>query len=369
MIDGSGNFRDVDTPALLLDLDQVERNIERYQRLAASAGLTLRPHAKAHKCSAVGRIQVERGAVGLCCAKLGEAESMAACGLRNLLVTTPVVGPLKIRRLMELAGSAQIAVVADHESNIAALSQAATSAGVRLDILVEVDVGQGRTGVTPGQRAGELAAQIARSPGLQFVGLQGYQGKLQAVASLADRASLVSEAMTRLRASIESIRAAGQDCKVITGGGTGSFPIDIERRMFTELQPGSYVTMDNTYAKVVLGKESDAHPLGHPLTILATVISRPNAEKAIVDVGWKSASSDAGLPSVKGRPEWVFEFAGDEHGSIRSNVGPLSLALADRVELVPSHCDTTVNLHDRFAVHRSGRLEATWAIEGRGKSS
>lgn len=362
------HYAEVDTPALLLDLNQVEHNIDRYQRGAAAAGIQLRPHAKAHKCSAVGRIQVERGAAGLCCAKLGEAEALAPAGLRDLLVTTPVVGPLKIRRLMELARSARMSVVADDESNIAALSEAAGSAGVQLDVLVEVDIGQGRTGVPPGPRAGELAVRISRSRGLRFRGLQGYQGKLQAIVTLADRAAQVGEAMARLRSSIDGVRAAGLECAVVTGGGTGTFPIDVGLRTLTELQPGSYVTMDTTYARVALGGEGDAHPLGQPLTILATVISRPSAAKAIVDVGWKSASNDGGLPMVKGRPGLVFEFAGDEHGSIRSEAGALELALGERIELIPSHCDTTVNLHDRFTVHRSGRLEGVWAIEGRGRS-
>ena len=361
-------FTDIDTPALLLDLDQVEHNIDRYQRGAASAGLKLRPHAKAHKCSAVGRIQIERGAVGLCCAKLGEAEAMAAGGVRDLLVTTPVIGVLKIRRLVELAKSARMAVVVDDESNIAALSEAAGAADVQIDVLVEVDVGQARAGVAPGPRAGELASLVARSRRLRFRGLQGYQGKLQAVASLGDRAALVREAMAKLRVSLDGVRAAGLDCPVATGGGTGSFPIDIGLGTLTELQPGSYVTMDTAYAKVALASDGDAHPLGQPLTILASVISRPAAGKAIVDVGWKSASSDGGLPSVKDQSGLIFEFAGDEHGSIRSTAGELNLALGDRIELIPSHCDTTVNLYDRFAVHRSGRLEGFWTIEARGKS-
>ncbi|MBI4291418.1 MAG: DSD1 family PLP-dependent enzyme [Betaproteobacteria bacterium] len=361
-------FAELDTPALLLDLDQVERNIDRYQRGAASAGLQLRPHAKAHKCSAVGRIQVERGAVGLCCAKLGEAEAMAAGGVRDLLVTTPVVGGLKIRRLVDLARSAKVAVVVDDESNIAELAQAAGSAGVQIDVLVEVDVGQARAGVAPGPRAAELATVIARSRGLRFRGLQGYQGKLQAVASFSDRDALVREAMGKLRLASDGVRAAGLDCTVATGGGTGSFPIDIRLGMLTELQPGSYVTMDTAYAKVALAGEGDEHPLGQPLTILASVISKTTAGKAIVDVGWKSASSDGGLPSVKNRSDLIFEFAGDEHGSIRSSAGELNLALGDRIELIPSHCDTTVNLYDRFAVHRSGRLEGFWTIEARGKS-
>ncbi len=360
-------FAEVDTPALLLDLDQAERNIDRYQRAAKAAGIALRPHAKAHKCSAIGRIQVERGAVGLCCAKLGEAEAMAEGGVRDLLVTTPVVGPLKIRRLVDLARVARVAVVADDESNIAELSKAASALGAQLDVLIEVDVGQGRAGVLPGPRAAELARAVAASPALRFRGLQGYQGKLQAVAAIPERAALVREAMGRLAKSADAVRAAGLTCAVLTGGGTGSFPIDLGVGALNELQPGSYITMDTKYATVALGEGEQAHPLGQPLTILASVISRPSAGKAIVDVGWKSASSDGGLPAVK-EAGLVFEFAGDEHGSIGGAGSELDLALGDRIQLIPSHCDTTVNLYDRFVVHRGGRLEAYLPIEARGRS-
>lgn len=363
-----GAFEEIDTPALLLDVTQVEQNIDRYQRLATSAKVSLRPHSKAHKCAQVGRLQTQRGAVGLCCAKLGEAEAMVVEGLDELLVTTPVVGAIKIRRLVGLAHKAKLTIVVDDAANIAELASAVKASGVTLDVLIDVDVGQGRTGVPPGSKAAELAALIVRSQGLRFLGLQGYQGKLQAVADFAERTGLVKDAMTKLGESARLIREAGMECRIMSGGGTGSFPIDLKLCALNELQPGSYITMDTTYAKVQLGEDEDRHPLGHPLTILASVISRPTADRAVVDVGWKTASSDSGTPSIADDQSLAYEFAGDEHGIVRSTGGPLSLMLGDRVELIPSHCDTTVNLYDRFVVHRDGRLESSWSIEARGRS-
>ena len=357
---------EVDTPALLLDRDQLERNIDHTARRAAIAGIALRPHAKAHKSPTIGALQVASGARGLCAAKLGEAEALADGGIADLLVTTPITGARKIARLVALARRARITAVCDDAANAAELSQALTGAGLTLDMLVDVDVGQARTGVTPGEAAALLATRLAALPGLRFRGLQGYQGRLQGVASYYERKALVGEAMAKLATSRDAVRAAGLECTVLSGGGTGSFPIDLELKLLTELQPGSYVTMDSNYAKVDLG--TPAHSHGHPLTILTSVISRPTAERAVVDVGWKCASSDSGVPIVKGRADLVFEFAGDEHGIVRAAHGALTLAVGDRLELIPSHCDTTVNLYERFVMHRGGRLEGELTIAARGRS-
>jgi len=355
------SFPEVDTPALLLDLDQVERNVDRYQRAASAAGLQLRPHAKAHKTVQLGRLQIERGAIGVCCAKLAEAEALAAQGLEaSFLITTPVVDAGKIRRLVELAKRARIMLVVDGEENVAELGRT----GVTLDVLVEVDVGQGRTGVVPGAAA-RLAAMVSKQKSLRFRGLQGYQGRLQGVASLEERTALVREAMAKLAESERAVKEAGLPVEIKSGGGSGSFPIDLELKMLTELQPGSYVTMDTNYAKVDLGGD---HSLGNPLTVLTSVVSRPVPDRAVVDAGWKSASSDSGVPSLLNGDGHGFEFAGDEHGIVRRNGAPVAIAPGDRLQLIPSHCDTTVNLYDSFVIHRSGKVTGTWPIVGRGKA-
>jgi 3-hydroxy-D-aspartate aldolase len=361
-------FPDVDTPALMLDSTQVRKNIALLQSRADAAGIRLRPHVKAHKSSHIARLQMEAGAVGLCCTKLGEAEVMVANGHRDLLITSPVVGMLKIERLLQLGRAASIQVVADDELNIRELASAARAAGVDIGIVIEVDVGQGRCGVQPGPRAAELARHVISSGALTLAGVQGYQGGLQCTPLFSERSIGVRAAMDRLAMSLEELRRAGITVPVITGGGTGSFPIDIELHQLTELQPGSYVTMDATYTATEWSAAGSGPPLGQPLTVLASVVSRPTRDKAIVDAGWKAVSSDAGVPRVKDRPDLRFEFAGDEHGAIVAMTGKLGLNVGDRVELIPSHCDTTVNLYDKFVVHHAGRAEAIWPIEARGKS-
>jgi D-serine deaminase-like pyridoxal phosphate-dependent protein len=218
----------------------------------------------------------------------------------------------------------------------------------------------------PGAAAARLATLISKQPSLRFRGLQTYQGKLQGVASLEERTTLVREAMAKLGESERAVKAAGLAVEIKTGGGTGSFPIDLELKALTELQPGSYVTMDTNYAKVKLGGGDD-HPLGNPLTILASVVSRPVPERAVVDAGWKSASNDSGVPGLLGVDGHTFEFAGDEHGIIRCGGAAVGVVPGQKVQLIPSHCDTTVNLYDSFVVHRSGKVIETWPIVGRGK--
>jgi len=360
-------FPDIDTPALLLEREALQHNIDTMQARAREAGLALRPHAKAHKCLEIGRLQRDAGAVGLCCAKLGEAEVMAAGGLDDLLVTTPVAGALKIARLVDLARRARVRVVADDAANLAELDAAAQAAGVTLGVVIEIDVGQGRCGVPPGPPAAELARLVLQARGLSFEGVQGYQGGLQCVADYAARESQVGQAMEALERSLAALREAGIAVPTITGGGTGSFPIDARLRRLTEVQPGSYVTMDAAYA-AVQWTGGAAMPLARPLSILASVVSRPTRDKVIIDVGWKSANSDGMPPRCKNRPDLSFEFAGDEHGALVAASGEIDLRPGDRIELLPGHCDTTVNLYDRFVVHARGQVQAIWPIAARGKS-
>ena len=357
---------DLDTPVLLVDRGALARNVARMAALAAGAGLACRPHAKAHKCPQVARLQVEAGAAGVCCAKLGEAEVMAAAGIGDVLVTTPVVGRSKAARLVQAAREARIAAVVDDAGNAAGLAAAARTAGLRLDVLVEVDVGQGRCGVPPGQPAAELARLVAGHPWLRFRGLQGYQGALQMRPGLAGRRREVRRALDLLADSAEAVRKAGIEVETLTGGGTGSSAIDAALGGLTEIQPGSYVFMDRNY-RAIEWPGAAAPPFESALTVYAGVVSRPAADRVVLDAGWKSISGDGGPPSAVDHPEAQFAFAGDEHGAL-AFPGTAPLAVGDKVALMPSHCDTTVNLHDRFVVVGGGEVEDVWEIAARGRS-
>lgn len=358
---------ELDTPALLIDLAAFEANLETLRALTARAGIAYRPHAKAHKSPLLARKQLQAGAIGVCCAKLGEAEVMVAAGIPGILVTAEVVGPAKLRRLVATARHGDVMVVADHPAAVAELAAAAQAAGVELGVLVEVDVGQGRCGTPPGAPALALARQIADAKGLVFRGVQGYHGAIQGIVEYPRREAEARAAVGRLLETAELIRKDGLPAEIITAGGTGTLPFDAAARGLTEVQPGSYIFMDATYSRIQWNAAGDQPPFRPSLTILGTVISRPARDRAVVDVGWKAASSDSGSPVPIGVPGARFDFGGDEYGVLRFD-GTCPLELGARVEFSPSHCDTTVNLHDQYFALRDGVVEAVWPIPGRGKS-
>jgi D-serine deaminase-like pyridoxal phosphate-dependent protein len=357
---------DLDTPVLLLDREAMERNIARMRDLTARAGIKYRPHSKSHKSPVIAEMQLAAGAGGICCAKLGEAEVMAAAGIPDILITTEVVGRSKLTRLLTIAQQSRVAVVADDERNVAELAAAAQTAGVRLDVLVEVDVGQGRCGVPPGSEAARLAQVIAGSRWLRFRGLQGYQGAIQMTGGFAARETQVKESLGRLMETAELVRKAGMEVETLTGGGTGTSIIDGALHGLTELQPGSYVFMDSKY-RAIEWPGGAMQPFETSLTILGTVISRPAPDRAIVDVGLKAASSDHGPVAPVNLAGATYAFAGDEHGHLRFEGGRCPLSVGDKVTLVPSHCDTTVNLYDRYVVTKGGSVDDVWDIAARGR--
>jgi len=353
----------VDTPALVLDLDAFERNLQRMATAVAGTGVRLRPHAKSHKCPEIARRQLALGAVGVCCQKVSEAAVFVDAGIPDVLVTNQVVGAAKIRHLMELARRARIGVLADHPQQVQALGAAAQAQGVGLDVYVEVDVGAGRCGVAPGEPAARLARAIADSPPLRFAGLQCYHGAAQHMRTPQARADAIAGACEAARASVRAIEAAGLRVERVTGAGTGSFVHELASGVFNELQAGSYVFMDRDYGDNQPGA-GDVR-FEHALFVRATVMSRPTAGRAVVDAGLKASSVDSGMPAVWQRPELRYAKAADEHGVI-ATPGEQSLALGDAVLLVPGHCDPTVNLYDELICWRGDRVEAVWPIAARG---
>ncbi len=352
----------IDTPALVVDLDAFERNLDLMANAVRGSGLALRPHAKSHKCVEIARAQVDRGAVGICCQKVAEAEVFVAAGIRDVLVTNEIVAAPKLARLAALAHRATIGVLADDAGNVAALSAAASEAGTTLDVLVEVDVGARRCGVQPGEAAA-LAVAIDRAPGLAFRGIHAYHGAAQHLRTPAERRGAIAGAVRAAAAARAAIEAAGVRCPVVTGAGTGTWQEERDSGVYTELQPGSYVFMDADYGRNALAP--DQHHFEHSLFVLAAVMSTAVAGQAVVDAGLKALAFDSGPPLVYGAAGLEFTKASDEHGVIRADGVPAP-RLAERLWLVPGHCDPTVNLHDWIVGVRGEAVECVWPVAARG---
>jgi D-serine deaminase-like pyridoxal phosphate-dependent protein len=356
----------VDTPALLIDLDAFDRNVARLAHAIAGTTVRARPHAKSHKCPVIALRQMAAGAVGVCCQKVGEAEAMVHGGVTNVLVTNQIVGASKIRRLAALAKQAWVAVCADHPLNIADLNAAAVAFGVRLPVLVEINVGSDRCGVEPGEPALSLAKIIASSPGLRFAGLQSYYGAAQHVREFDKRKEAIDAGIEKTRRTVELLKRHELPCELVTGAGTGTYAFEAASGIYNEVQAGSYIFMDADYAKNLARDGNPWNDFEHSLFVWATVMSRPTPERAVLDAGLKALSVDAGLPWVAKMPDVEYVRAADEHGKLTLRDPGRALELGTKLRLIPGHCDPTVNLYDWFVGYRGNRVEALWPITARG---
>jgi D-serine deaminase-like pyridoxal phosphate-dependent protein len=361
---------DIPTPALLLDLDRFERNLARMAAHVRAAGKGLRPHAKTHRCPEIARRQVAAGALGVACAKLGEAEVMAGAGIRGLLITTEVVTPHGLRRLVRLCAEApDTMVVVDHPENVAALEREAAAEGVVVSALVDVDVGNRRTGVAPGAPALALARRVAASPALRLRGLQGYAGHCAHVVGWEARRAASAAALGPLMETRALLEREGLPVAIVAGGSTGTWDIDVALPGLTELQAGSYCVMDLEYRKIGGRGGEWLTDFELALTVAATVVSVPTADRAVVDAGLKAFSTDKPFPPEPvERPGLQYGFAGDEHGRLSLTDPARAPRLGERLELFPPHCDPTINLYDRIYACRGERVEAVWEITARGRS-
>jgi D-serine deaminase-like pyridoxal phosphate-dependent protein len=356
----------LDTPAMLVDMDAMERNIARFMALFRGGPVSVRPHLKTLKSPLLARCLLDAGARGVCVAKLSEAQVMLGGGIDDILITTELAGGPKLARLVALLGEfphARLRLVVDGAAGADALASALSNAGLRARVLLDVDVGQRRCGVLPGEPARALARHVARLPGLQLCGVQGYEGHLQQLVDAAERERLCREALGLLVATAAELRADGHDMTTVTTGGTGTALICGSYPGVTEVQPGSFVFMDASYSRAVAFE----HELA--LTLLSTVISRPRPGEAVIDAGLKTLSTDSGPALPKGPPGWCYRPAGDEHGILSwdATCTRPEPRVGERLELVPSHIDTTVNLHDEYWLVRGGVLEGRCAVSARGK--
>ncbi|HYR35244.1 MAG TPA: DSD1 family PLP-dependent enzyme [Burkholderiales bacterium] len=351
---------EVDTPALVLELDAFERNLRTLADSVKGRPLRVRPHAKTHKCPEIAKLQIAHGAVGMCCQKVAEAEALVDGGIDDVLVSNEVVGAPKIARLAELSKRAHVGVCVDHPDNLAALE----ASGARLDVYIELEVGMRRCGIAPGEPAVQLARAISRSRHLSFAGLQAYHGRAQHMRTMEQRHAAIESAAQHVFEMKRLLEKAGIRCPIVTGAGSGTYMFEAEAGAWDEIQPGSYIFMDVDYAK-----NEWAAPLPrfeHALFVLATVMSRPAPDRAIVDAGLKASSVDSGLPLVWRREGLTYRGASDEHGSIELAAGAQAPALGEKLFLVPGHCDPTVNLYDWYVGVRNNRVEAVWPITARG---
>jgi D-serine deaminase-like pyridoxal phosphate-dependent protein len=360
---------EIETPALIVDLDALDRNIAKMAAFARAAGVRVRPHAKTHKSPAIALRQIAQGAVGQCVQKVGEAEALVRGGVKDILVSNQVVGERKLWRLAALAQDATIALCFDSGEQVDAASRAAREFGVELGGLVEIEVGMERCGVAAGRDAAALARRIADAPSLRFRGLQAYHGRAQHMPTHQQRAQAIASAADAVRETLDALNAEGLSCEIVGGAGTGTFAFEAASGVYTELQVGSYVFMDTDYAKIG-GKDGGLYTeFEHSLFVLASVISVPAADRAIVDAGLKSYSGEKGPPWVHGREDVAVTAVSDEHGKLKVGPNARRLAPGEKVWLIPGHCDPTVNLHDWYVGVRNGRVEALWPIAARGAST
>ena len=371
LVGKAGGRNELATPALVVDLDIFERNIARMAEFARARGIALRPHAKTHKCAEIARRQIAAGALGICVAKLGEAEALAQAGVDSILITSPIVTGRGITRLMELnARVGELMVVCDNAAIATKLADAATAHGRKLKLLVDVDPGMGRTGIRPGSDAAQLVQKIARNPAFEFKGLQCYAGNLQHLESRNERRDKSIAALAELADLCRRLRSEGIAPDILSGGGTGTFDIDPDARILTELQVGSYIFMDRQYNDV-WEKSGARVPFETALFVQTTVISANRDGMATTDAGFKAFATDAGPPRiVSGAPSGAsYFFFGDEQGGILYAPDEARLKPGDVVTCAVPHCDPTVNLYDFYHLIRGERVEAIWPIEARGCSA
>jgi 3-hydroxy-D-aspartate aldolase len=354
----------VDTPALILELDAFESNVELMAAAAARMGVALRPHAKSNKCADIIRHQLAAGAVGVCVQKVSEAAALADAGIDDITICNELVGDRKIAALVELSRRIRVSACVDDLANIASIERQAAAASTIVSLMVEVDVGAGRCGVPPGPLVVRLARAISASPHLRFAGLQAYHGGAQHLRSVGERREAAQSAITKATAARDALSAAGIDCPVISGAGTGTFRHEGASGIYTEIQPGSYVFMDADYNRNQW--EPSTPPFRQSLFVLSTVMSCTDTGRPVVDAGLKALAVDCGMPLLADRPDVTFERASDEHGILRVPPGAPALALGDRLRLVPGHCDPTVNLYDWLVTVRDDRVEGIWPVTARG---
>lgn len=359
-------INEVDTPALIIDLDAFEHNLRKLPETLIGKPVRIRPHAKTHKSPVIALKQIELGAIGVCCQKVSEAEALVYGGVHNVLVSNEIIGAQKLERLAALAKLATIGVCVDDLANVRDIAAAASRVNAKLDVYVEIDVGTSRCGVAPGEAAVALAKEIAAHKQLRFAGLQAYHGAAQHQRTDAIRKASIHAASQHAIATRQALLGAGLDCPMITGAGTGTYLLEAESQVYNEIQPGSYIFMDADYGRNFAEDGAPVSMFRQSLFVWATVMSRPASDRAVVDAGLKALSVDSGMPLVANLRGVEYARASDEHGVLLIKDAATTIALGDKIRLTPGHCDPTVNMHDWYVGVRNGVVEQLWPISARG---
>ena len=352
---------ELDTPALLLDMDRLERNIDKMAARCRECDVAWRPHTKGSKTPAIAHKLIAAGAIGITCAKLGEAEVMATAGIRDILIANQVVGKGKAARLASLQRQADVMVAVDDPHHIEEISAAAQTAGVNVRVLVEVNIGMERCGTAPGEPALELARKAEAAPGITFAGIMGYEGHTMLMPD-DEKVPEVAKAIGLLTETAEHIRAAGLEVPIVSAGGTGTLAYTPTYPCMTEVQAGGGIMMCVVYDELM-----HARGFEHALTVLTTVVSRPAPDRAYVDAGRKASHHEFCLPRVVGREGITFSNLAAEHGYLALEGAETPLRVGEKIEFIPGYSDLTVCLYNTFHGIRNGRVEAVWDIQGRGK--
>ncbi len=351
---------EVDTPVLIVYLDVLERNIEYAAELFAESDVKWRPHIKGQKVPAIAHKEVAAGAIGVTCAKLGEAEVMVYSGIDSVLIANQIVGTSKLKRLANLCAQAEVITAVDDEANVKNMAKAGKGKGLDIPVIVEVDIGMKRCGVQPGQPVLQLSQQIAELEGVTFKGIMGWEGHARRYKDCSERKQVCRQAIKMLVESARICRESGLDVEIVSCGGTGTHQFSRQYSEVTEIQAGGIIFNDMYYSSLGLDRE-------YALAVLSTVTSRPQQNRIVTDAGKKTMSSDTAMPEPRGVKDVESISFSAEHGVITTTSPNTDLNIGDTLEWIVGYGDTTVALHDEVYGVREGQIEVIWPILARGK--
>ena len=363
-------IEELQTPALIVDLDMLDANLAKMHKYLEPHGIKLRAHTKMHKCPVLAQKQIDSGARGICAAKISEAEVMCASGIEDVLVTSPIASLDKVVRFVQARKHYPgLKIVVDNKMSARLLAEVACAEGLHIDVLVDLDPGMGRTGVESGRKALELVHSVGELRGLKFAGLQMYAGNCMHIEGFTKRKKKYMQIMNKCIDTMECLDQAGIDVPVLSGGGTGTYNIEPDIGLVTELQAGSYAFMDMEYRDIGSIDSDQFLDFGVALYVLVTAISKPQRQMITVDAGFKSFASDKMAPEFRDVEGVNFNWGGDEHGVVQLKNPSREIKLGNKLAMLTPHCDPTVNLHDYYFPYREGLVHEIWPISARGMSN